>query len=229
MFCAICIWRAARSPLRRGDPTQHRSQQPLQWPSVDGRQTARLTACKSRSITHGVTASIRYRTEAFCSSPPRAFCTRFQAILAGSRTVRLRYSRQPHGQLCVSASVEGPERGRWPESNGWQVSGTVFFHSGVPFSVLSAPYSANGNGILNGSGPQFASVVPGVPALRAQFDSRGDTTRNDSVAESRRFRFHGRSEHWCVRRAAIARPTASSAILDATPSGVRISSGAICI
>ena len=47
--------------------------------------------------------------------------------------------------------------------NGWQASGTVFFHSGVPFSVLSAPYTANGNGIVNGSGPQFASVVPGVP------------------------------------------------------------------
>jgi hypothetical protein len=47
--------------------------------------------------------------------------------------------------------------------NGWQVSGTVFLHSGIPFSVLSTPYSANGNGIVNGSGPQFASVVPGVP------------------------------------------------------------------
>jgi hypothetical protein len=47
--------------------------------------------------------------------------------------------------------------------NGWQVSGTVFWHSGAPFSVLSTPYSANGNGIVNGSGPQFASVVPGVP------------------------------------------------------------------
>ena len=46
--------------------------------------------------------------------------------------------------------------------NGWQVSGTVFWHSGIPFSVLSTPYSANGNGIVNGSGPQFASVVPGV-------------------------------------------------------------------
>ncbi len=51
--------------------------------------------------------------------------------------------------------------GRW--LNGWQVSGTAFWHSGVPFSVLSAPYSANGDGIVNGSGPQFASVVPGVP------------------------------------------------------------------
>jgi len=47
--------------------------------------------------------------------------------------------------------------------NGWQISGTAFWHSGVPFSVLSTPYSANGNGIVQGSGPQFASAIPGVP------------------------------------------------------------------
>ena len=47
--------------------------------------------------------------------------------------------------------------------NGWQVSGTAFWHSGIPFSVLSTSYSANGNGIVNGSGPQFASIIPGVP------------------------------------------------------------------
>ena len=46
--------------------------------------------------------------------------------------------------------------------NGWQVSGTAFWHSGVPFSVLSTPYSANGNGIVQGSGSQFASLVPGA-------------------------------------------------------------------
>lgn len=53
--------------------------------------------------------------------------------------------------------------------NGWQVSGTVFWHSGIPFSVLSTPYSAPCQdepqqtcGILQGGGPQFASVVPGV-------------------------------------------------------------------
>ncbi len=39
----------------------------------------------------------------------------------------------------------------------------MFWHSGIPFSVLSTPYSANGNGIVQGGGPQFASVVPGVP------------------------------------------------------------------
>ena len=53
--------------------------------------------------------------------------------------------------------------------NGWQISGTVFWHSGVPFSALSTPYSATNpstgqqEGIVQGSGPEFASVVPGVP------------------------------------------------------------------
>ncbi|MGB9234195.1 MAG: carboxypeptidase regulatory-like domain-containing protein [Terriglobales bacterium] len=56
--------------------------------------------------------------------------------------------------------------------NGWQISGTMFWHSGVPFSVLSTPYSAcvratpDGpcvpKGIVQGSGPQFASLVPGA-------------------------------------------------------------------
>ena len=50
--------------------------------------------------------------------------------------------------------------------NGWQVSGSLFWHSGLPFSVLSSPYTANGNGIVNGSGPQSASVVPGVPLYK---------------------------------------------------------------
>jgi hypothetical protein len=47
--------------------------------------------------------------------------------------------------------------------NGWQVSGTFVWHSGIPFSVLSTPYSGDGNGIVQGGGPQFAGVVPGVP------------------------------------------------------------------
>jgi hypothetical protein len=54
----------------------------------------------------------------------------------------------------------------WPLGyalNGWQISGTVLWHSGIPFSVLSTAYSADGDGIVNGSGPQFASAIPGVP------------------------------------------------------------------
>jgi len=53
--------------------------------------------------------------------------------------------------------------------NGWQISGTVFWHSGVPFSALSTPYGADGNGIVQGAGPQFASLVPG--GLRCSFSA----------------------------------------------------------
>ncbi len=49
---------------------------------------------------------------------------------------------------------------------GWQVSQTVFLHSGVPFSVLSAPYTAGNHGIFQGSGPQYANRVPGVSLYR---------------------------------------------------------------
>jgi hypothetical protein len=47
--------------------------------------------------------------------------------------------------------------------NNWQISETFFWHTGVPFTVQSAPYTAGGKGIINGGGPQFASLVPGVP------------------------------------------------------------------
>ncbi|MGA2712088.1 MAG: carboxypeptidase-like regulatory domain-containing protein [Bryobacteraceae bacterium] len=67
--------------------------------------------------------------------------------------------------------------------NGWQVSGTAFVHSGLPFSVLSAPYTANGNGIVNGSGPQFAGVVPGVP-LYAHGSIPGGTQAGPGVTQA---------------------------------------------
>jgi hypothetical protein len=46
---------------------------------------------------------------------------------------------------------------------GWSYSETAFLHSGLPFSVLSQPYTANGNGIFQASGPQYARRVAGVP------------------------------------------------------------------
>jgi hypothetical protein len=49
---------------------------------------------------------------------------------------------------------------------GWSFSETAFLHSGVPFTVLSQPYTANGNGVFQASGPQFARRVPGVPVYR---------------------------------------------------------------
>ena len=49
---------------------------------------------------------------------------------------------------------------------GWAFSETAFFHTGLPFTILSQPYAANGNGVFQSSGPQLARRVPGVPLYR---------------------------------------------------------------
>ena len=45
----------------------------------------------------------------------------------------------------------------------WSFSETAFLHSGLPFSVLSQPYTANGNGAFQSAGPQYARRVAGQP------------------------------------------------------------------
>ena len=45
----------------------------------------------------------------------------------------------------------------------WSISETAFMHSGLPFTVLSQPYTANGNGVFQANGPQFARRVFGQP------------------------------------------------------------------
>lgn len=54
---------------------------------------------------------------------------------------------------------------------GWSFSETAILHSGLPFSVLSQPYIANGNGVFQANGastvqfnaPAYANRVQGVP------------------------------------------------------------------
>ena len=74
-----------------------------------------------------------------------------------------------NGQYVYQLPVKVRDHSLGYALNGWQISGTVFWHSGVPFSVLSTPYSSVNSitgqqeGIVQGSGPEFASVVPSVP------------------------------------------------------------------
>ncbi len=58
---------------------------------------------------------------------------------------------------------------------GWSFSETGFLHSGLPFSVLSQQYSANGNGVFQASNPaqtiqfaapEYAKRVPGAQLYR---------------------------------------------------------------
>jgi hypothetical protein len=54
---------------------------------------------------------------------------------------------------------------------GWSFSETAILHSGLPFSFLSQPYIANGNGVFQANGastiqfnaPAYANRVTGVP------------------------------------------------------------------
>jgi hypothetical protein len=96
-------------------------------------------------------------------SPRAPFCRRCRAIWGANTAPAITTcaTTSPPNTSTSCPSNSGIAAGR--ALNGWQVSGTAFWHSGLPFSVLSAPYSANGNGIVQGSGPQYASVVPGVP------------------------------------------------------------------
>ena len=89
---------------------------------------------------------------------------------------------------------------------GWQVSGTAFFHTGVPFTALSAPYTANGNGILQGGGPQFASVVKGVPLYTTQSGGRRHPTGHRAMAESERVCINGGPQHRRLRRRRLTCP-----------------------
>jgi len=48
----------------------------------------------------------------------------------------------------------------------WSVSETAFLHSSLPFTVLSQPYTANGNGVFQANGPQLARRIPGQPLYK---------------------------------------------------------------
>jgi len=58
--------------------------------------------------------------------------------------------------------------------NGWQLSGDVFLHSGYPFSTVSNSYAAGGNGIFQGSDPNFA--IPTGANPYAKFQNTGTIT-----------------------------------------------------
>jgi hypothetical protein len=57
---------------------------------------------------------------------------------------------------------------------GWSISETAILHSGLPFSVLSQPYIANGNGVFQANGasttqfnaPAYSNRVLGAPVYR---------------------------------------------------------------
>ena len=82
---------------------------------------------------------------------------------------------------------------------GWQVSQTAILHSGVPFSVLSAPYTANNKGIFQGSGRTVCEPCSRRTSLPQDSRRRSDADRHKTVAEPRRLRLRCRSSHRGLR------------------------------
>ena len=85
---------------------------------------------------------------------------------------------------------------------GWSFSETAFLHSGLPFSVLSQQYSANGNGVLQASNPaqtiqfavpNYANRVPGAPLYRKTPYPGVTVNGTQAVAQPRCVRLGGRS------------------------------------
>ena len=105
----------------------------------------------------------------------------------------------------------------------WSFSETAFLHSGLPFSVLSQPYTANGNGVFQANGPQFARRVSGQPLYQKTACPRRHRCRNKAMAQSQRLRLRRRSHHRRLHRSAIHPPTASLATPAATPCAARTS------
>ena len=164
MFRAVPLHAAGRSPVWRGDAVFDRRKQPLQRPATERHEAAgpRLAGPDQLHLQplHG--RSLERRTS--CNSP-RERCSRpcpasWRATMARAITTSGTISA---ANMFIELPIKVRSRRLGYALNGWQVSGTAFWHSGLPFSVLSTPYSANGNGIVQGGGPQFASVVPGVP------------------------------------------------------------------
>ena len=66
---------------------------------------------------------------------------------------------------------------------GWQYSGDIFLHTGFPFSVYSAGYGANGNGVYNASGANGGTGFA-VPTGASAYDKwQKLPTQSPGVAE----------------------------------------------
>ena len=114
-----------------------------------------LQPLHGRSFQRRLSAVFRGRE---CSRPCRES---LRAIMARAITTSATISPREYVYRAADQSAQPPP-GICAERMAGFGNGR-FGTAGIPFSVLSTPYSANGNGIVQGGGPQFASVVPGVP------------------------------------------------------------------
>jgi hypothetical protein len=62
---------------------------------------------------------------------------------------------------------------------GWSISETATLHSGLPFSVLSQPYIANGNGVFQANGA--STVQFNAPATSSSSRTKEEVERRSGL------------------------------------------------
>ena len=163
----IPIAAPARPALRQRERVSHRRQQQLLRPAD------RAYPSSSRGLTLRANYTLSHCLDEVSNGGLLSFSIAGHSVAAAGRAeppirrLRLRCAPQHLGlrhlpdsvlvftsRCCARSSAAGP------------FSETAFFHSGLPFTVLSQPYTADGNGVFQASGPQFARRVPGVPLYR---------------------------------------------------------------
>ena len=188
LFCAVSLWSARRIPDSGRSPS-------LNTGANSHYNGLQLTA--EKRLKHGLQVQANYTWSHCLDTVSNGGFLQFSAggmsVAAARRSCADRgpcdydVRAQRHRKLHISVAVQDAQSDLESAFNGWQVSGSVFWHSGIPFSVLSAPYSAGwqwnrqpGRCRL----AQFASVVPGVSAYQHECGGGRDPTRYETVAES---------------------------------------------
>ena len=160
-FAPIPLWRA--TDPRFGAVTQLSTGANSHYNGLQLTAEKRLAhGFRFRRTIPGAAAWTPSRTAASCRFPRPEFFRHCPVNSVAITDLAITMSARISMRNMSTIAVESSRPLLGAVLNGWQVSGTAFFHTGLPFSVLSAPYTANGNGIVQGSGPQYASVVPGV-------------------------------------------------------------------
>jgi hypothetical protein len=143
------------------------------WAGANSNYNALQTTLEKR-MSHGLTFQVNY-TWSHCIdelSNEGAVTGGFDDQSLSSSTPGQLYALRGNCDYDVRHALNGswiyqlpsPARNRFLGGvvNGWQVSGDLFVHTGFPFSVYSGSYGASGNGVFQGSPPNFANPVPSV-------------------------------------------------------------------
>jgi len=115
------------------------------------------------------------------------FYHRCPMSLAANTVLRLRCSRQLERTIRLSVAHQSRNPLLARALNGWQVSGTAFWHSGLPFFGFERTILRERKWHCSRERPAVCQRCTGRAALPTQFDCWCHATRNHPVAQPGRF------------------------------------------